>query len=140
MGLAAKLRPSSAPSQRANTPSASTGSVCSSSATFTGTTAETVFVDVHGRLLRDAGYNIRTANLEAGVAKAGTRGSTVSSGGYNVGGISTGWVNRPSHYNSQTEATRRQKGTTAHIKNLQAIDDMTGQIRRTMTERYQIEF
>ena len=45
-----------------------------------------------------------------------------------------------SHYNAQTEATRRQKGTTAHIQNLKTIDDMSARIRRMMTEKYQVEF
>lgn len=86
-------------------------------------------------LLRGAAVTIRDANMEAGRQKAGaTRVYT----NYTAYGYSQYNTSNPAIAQADRAATT--KGMAAHIKNMEEIDRLTIDIRKRMTERYQVEF
>lgn len=85
-------------------------------------------------LLRGAGTTIRQANIAVGPQRP--RG-----GGYDGYGGSYGYdLNDVSSGNRQLTAEATAQGMKQHTQNLTTIDQRTAQLRRTMTQRYQIEF
>lgn len=93
-------------------------------------------------LLRGAGLTIRNTNLQAGVQKIGNQTTTVGGAVANPYSGTTGFVNlySPTHINEKITQQARQTGMSAHLKNMSQIDQMTADVRRDMTMRYQIEF
>lgn len=95
------------------------------------------------KLLRGASLAIREAGTESGRKKAGMKRAYYSSGTWSPNGgalvITTG-VNVANPAIAQASAEATAKSATAHIRNLQAIDEMTAEIRRKMTSKYKIEF
>jgi hypothetical protein len=86
-------------------------------------------------LIRGAGLAIRSANVAAGGQRATQANSSVS---YGWGG---GWsFNDNTAYNQSLMQQAHADGMQSHLSNMQQVDSMTAQIRRTMTERYKVEF
>lgn len=76
-------------------------------------------------LIRGAGNTIRQANISAG--------------GQRYGG--TGYSLREAvSYSAQVTAGARAQGMSGHVQALTNVDQLTANVRRAMTERYQIEF
>ena len=96
------------------------------------------------QLIRGAGVAIKKANMVAGTMRAPDY--TVNTNfGYGVGygygyGFGAYSVNSNEFYNQQIVQQAHAEGMTAHVSNLEMVDNLTTAIRRKMTERYQIEF
>jgi hypothetical protein len=91
-------------------------------------------------LMRGAGYVIRSANVAAGGQKA-TQASSSSYFGYGWGGSYGSYsFNDNTAYNESLTKQAHADGTQAHLTNMQQVDTLTAQIRRTMTEKYKTEF
>ena len=95
-------------------------------------------------LIRGAGVAIKKANMVAGTQKAPDRTVTGNygygvgyGGGYAYGAYS---INNNDFYNQQVTQQAHAAGMTQHVSNLEEVDNLTKSIRRTMTERYKIEF
>lgn len=84
-------------------------------------------------LLRDASLASRQASMQGGVQVAG-QSRTVYNWNYYGG-----W-NTPNRGVAQAQRQARATGTSQYLEAMQRIDDMTAQIRREMTKKYQLEF
>ena len=80
-------------------------------------------------LLRGAGLTIRTSNMDAGVNQS----RNMVFGDYYS-------MNNQATYNMQNQANAYRNGQQKHLENLSKIDEMTRDMRRKMTEKYQLEF
>ncbi|MBI3864748.1 MAG: hypothetical protein HY290_22960 [Planctomycetia bacterium] len=87
------------------------------------------------QLIRGAGAAIRTANVAAGGQKAV---AATSSTWYGYGGGFS--FNDNSEYNSSLERQAHAQGMQQHVTNMEQVDNLTAEIRRSMTDKYQIEF
>ncbi len=103
-------------------------------------------------LLRGNALSVRQTNIQAGQIKANE--SLQSGTSYNVGGYSGGFYgggagysssgyynpNSTSDYQAITDANARGNNYASYKNVLSQIDKMTADIRRAMTEKYQIQF
>ena len=85
-------------------------------------------------LLRGAGTTIRQANIAVGPQRHRGAGYDYGSGGYGYG------INDVSSSSRQLTAEATAQGMKQHTQNLTTTDQLTADIRRKMTQRYQIEF
>jgi hypothetical protein len=93
-------------------------------------------------LLRGAGVDIRGANISAGMQKS-RGGGTTSGWGYDAYGnayAGTYVINSDVGENRQLAAQARGQGGAAQIDAMAAIDELTGQTRRAMTKKYNVQF
>lgn len=95
-------------------------------------------------LIRGAAVTIKKAHMVASTQRApdvtvtGNYGYGVGyGGGYAYGAYS---INNNEFYNQQVKQQANVTGMSQHIGNLEQIDNLTRNVRRTMTERYKIEF
>lgn len=88
------------------------------------------------QLIRGAGLTIKNVNMAAGAQKLPQR-TGYAYAGYGYAGYS---INDNSAYNMTLNRQARAAGMTQHLGNLAQIDNLTGEIRRVMTERYKVEF
>lgn len=87
--------------------------------------------------LRGNALTVREGIIDAGKTKAG---QSVSNGYYG-GGSGYGYdFNSSTDYQRVTDAVARGNAYTNYRDALSAIDKMTASVRRTMTQKYQIEF
>lgn len=103
-------------------------------------------------LLRSSGSVIRNANIAAGAEKARSRveDNVYVQGGYGTGfyggtnryGYGAGYYNPNSTdtYDRAVDAQARAQGMSNYRDSLLKIDAATAEMRRIMTERYQIQF
>ncbi len=103
-------------------------------------------------LLRGNALTVRQTNIQAGQIKANE--SLQSGTSYNVGGYSGGFYgggagysssgyynpNSTSDYQAITSAAARGNAYTDYRKVLSQIDEMTGEIRKVMTDKYNMQF
>ncbi|TWT74111.1 hypothetical protein [Allorhodopirellula solitaria] len=103
-------------------------------------------------LLRGNALNVRQTNIQAGQMKA--QQSLSSGSSYNVGGYSGGFYgggagysssgyydpNSSSDYQAVTSARAQGAAYADYRSVLSQIDKLTAEIRRTMTDKYQIQF
>ncbi len=87
-------------------------------------------------LLRGSSLGSREAAMRAGVARAGQPGSYTNY--YRYYGVRG--VNTPNYGARQSDTQARATSQQGYLSAMQQIDDLTAQIRRTMTERFQREF
>lgn len=88
-------------------------------------------------LLREAAMGSRGASMKAGVARAGSSNNSYYASYYGYGG---GMINAPNYALMQSNAQARATSGQFHLSALDQIDELTAQVRRAMTEKYQIEF
>jgi hypothetical protein len=89
-----------------------------------------------GQLIRGAGLAIRSANVAAGGQKA-VAASSYAYAGYGYGGFA---FNDNTAYNDTLTRQAHAQGMQQHIGNMESVDNLTAEIRRKMTQKYQIEF
>lgn len=103
-------------------------------------------------LLRGNALSVRQTNIQAGQIQANE--SLQSGTSYNVGGYTGGFYggsagfsssgyynpNSTSDYQAVTSAQARGNAYADYRKVLSQIDELTGEIRRTMTDKYKMQF
>jgi hypothetical protein len=96
------------------------------------------------QLIRGAAVTIKKANMTAATMLAPdyTVNSNFGMGvGYGYGyGFGAYSINSNQAYNQQVIQQGHAEGMTAHVSNLEQVDNLTTAVRRKMTEKYQIEF
>ncbi|MBS0266240.1 MAG: hypothetical protein JSS02_30200 [Planctomycetes bacterium] len=88
-----------------------------------------------GQLLRGSGSAIRSANVAAGAQRSVAATAEVS---YGWGGGF--YFNDNTAYNETLKNQARAQGMQTHLANMEQIDNMTAEIRRKMTQKYNVEF
>jgi len=101
-----------------------------------------VFGEQVARLLRGAGVDIRGANISAGMQKSRGGGTTSGWGydGYGNAYYGTYVINSDVGENRQLAAQARGEGASSQIDAIAQIDELTGQMRRGMTKKYNTQF